>query len=168
MAVHQQGNKDTCVFSSFACALHHSGRVKEAAKLQHEASKPVMIGLADTELGNLREYARRNIKELRVWRLRSDEREQFAMDLDEFDKSAIYSVIIDATDSHQSHCVAIYDGWIFDSNEKMALPLCRASLDSRSKIQRFSLWVQILFAETNERYEESCSKGRKERRSTED
>ena len=64
-----------------------------------------------------------------MWRLRNEEREQFAMDLDEFDKSAIYSVIIDATDGHQSHCVAIYDGWIFDSNEKTALPLCQASLD---------------------------------------
>ena len=72
---------------------------------------------------------KRNIKELRIWRLRDDEREQFAMDLDDFDKSAIYSVIIDATDGHQSHCVAIDDGWIFDSNENTALPLCRASLD---------------------------------------
>ena len=70
-----------------------------------------------------------NIKELRLWQLCDDEREQFAMDLDEFDKSAIYSVIIDATDGHQSHCMAIYDGLIFDSNKNMALPLCQASLD---------------------------------------
>ena len=70
-----------------------------------------------------------NIKELRLWQLCDDEREQFAMDLDEFDKSAIYSVIIDATDGHQSHCMAIYDGWIFDSNKNMALPLCQALLD---------------------------------------
>ena len=64
-----------------------------------------------------------------MWRLRGDEKTQFATNLDAFDKSAIYSVIINATDGHQSHCVAIYDGWIFDSNEKSALPLCRASLD---------------------------------------
>ena len=128
-AVHQQGEEDTCVFSSFACALHHSGRVREAQRVQDSVTKQMVIGKADTEIGNLQEHVLNNIKELRVWRLRGDEKTQFAMNLDAFDKSAIYSVIINAMDGHQSHCVAIYDGWIFDSNEKSALPLCQASLD---------------------------------------
>ena len=84
---------------------------------------------AQTEIGNLREHVFHNIKELRAWRLREDDLVQLAKDFGAFDKSAIYSVVIKAEDGHESHCVAIYDGWIFDSNEESALPLCKASLD---------------------------------------
>ena len=52
-AVHQQGEEDTCVFSSFACAMHHSGRVREAQRVQDSVTKQMVIGEADTEIGNL-------------------------------------------------------------------------------------------------------------------
>ena len=36
---------------------------------------------------------------------------------------------MEGNDGHANHAVAIFNGWIFDSNEKIAIPLCQEGLD---------------------------------------
>jgi len=36
---------------------------------------------------------------------------------------------LEGNDGHANHAVAIFNGWIFDSNEKIAIPLCQEGLD---------------------------------------
>ena len=45
------------------------------------------------------------------------------------DPKAINTVVVRDSDGSCGHAITIVDGWIFDSNEDHALPLCDASLN---------------------------------------
>ena len=48
------------------------------------------------------------------------------IDLEQFD---IFLGGLIRSDGEANHAVAIYNNWIFDANEKIAIPLCKEGLD---------------------------------------
>ena len=47
-------------------------------------------------------------------------------DINQYD---IFVAGIVGTDGVAYHAIAIYNNWVFDANEKIALPLCKEALD---------------------------------------
>ena len=47
-------------------------------------------------------------------------------DINQYD---IFVAGVVGTDGVANHAIAIYNNWVFDANEKIALPLCKEALD---------------------------------------
>ena len=119
-----QGNKDTCMFSSFASALH-SMKINVLQKLAqrinaagntHEGSS---ICLEEVKL-----LATTHVPWLQLKRMRKS----FSWQHDIGPHDFFVGVMRDTTGSVQ-HALCLHCSWVFDSNEPYALPLNKHSLD---------------------------------------
>jgi hypothetical protein len=121
---YMQGDKDTCVFSSFASALHSSGD-QELKQLAHKISQQGArhVG-AITSLKQLRELVAMDASWLQPIITKKGFRWDQEIGLCDF----FVGVIRDSTGSVQ-HAVSAHNCWLFDSNEFCALPLNKESLD---------------------------------------
>jgi hypothetical protein len=119
-----QGNHDTCIYSSFASALHFLGATAAANQIQNAAITDSGSDPA-TVLGSL---AKRVIQtELRFLQQRRIPKTfNFISDLDE---SMILIGSLVASDGSVNHAITITRGWVFDSNEYYAFPLTKEALD---------------------------------------
>jgi hypothetical protein len=120
-----QRDKNTCVFSSFALALHSTGNANlqklaqrlHAAGTQHEGEGCV------NSLRHVQVLVQQHCKWLQLVRMRSSFDWQESIGEGDF----FLSVIRDSSSSTQ-HAVTLHGGWIFDSNEPWALPLSKKIL----------------------------------------
>ena len=164
-----QGDHDTCVFSSCASAFSYANVEYLANMIEEQKFKSRMIrkskrkGKPTTELGRLRDLICDN-SDFRIKKIKKHTSPigggggEGALN-----QSAINTVIVKDSEGSRSHAITIFDGWIFDSNEDYALPLCEASLNYiTTSVGRTSRFVNIEFG-----YEFSENKGgkRKSRRS---
>jgi len=119
-----QGDRDTCVFSSFASALHSSGD-KDLKKLALLISQ-----LADRHAGGIGTLDKlRSIVETGVsWLQPRVVTKTFSWEMEIGEQDFFVGVIRDSTGSVQ-HAVSVHNSWIFDSNESCSLPLNKESLD---------------------------------------
>jgi hypothetical protein len=121
---YQQGEKETCVFSSFASALHSSGllQLQHLANNIHRRSRKHVGETASLKL--LKEMVEADVRWLQPKRTRKTFDWRGGIGPNDF----FVGVIRDTCGSVQ-HAVSIHDGWIFDSNEPFALQLNQESLD---------------------------------------
>ena len=121
---YQQGGQATCVFSSFASALHSSGllQLQHLANRLHQKSRKNYGGIAP--LQSVRAMVESDVRWLQPKRTRKTFDWRTGIGPYDF----FVGVIRDTCGSVQ-HAVSIHDGWIFDSNEPFALRLNQESLD---------------------------------------
>ena len=142
---YQQGDHDTCVFSSLASALYYTGisKLKELANDIHQRSKKISGGINSLPL------LRKIVEERASWLACNKVKGNFNWEKDLNANMILVGVMQDSEGSCQ-HAVTIYKRWVFDSNEKVALPLCRESLDCCTwevrggKVTRYSTFVKFI------------------------
>jgi hypothetical protein len=119
-----QGQIDSCVFSSLASALYHTGipdLMRVAIILQDKSNR---LAGGTHCLNKAKTIVTENVKWLQPKRLPKE----FDWGTDMNDYMFVVGVIKDSTNSCQ-HAVTIFRNWIYDSNEPFALPLSQESLD---------------------------------------
>jgi hypothetical protein len=116
---------DTCLFDSAASALFYLKMGNTASKVHDQALRSLKKDNNQERISFLTEVIRKYEKKLGKtlveygrWQLNPLK-----------DRSASPTIcVLAGTDGLCSHAVAIVGGWIFDSNEEEALPLCIESL----------------------------------------
>ena len=142
---YQQGDHDTCVFSSLASALYYTGisRLKELANDLHQRSKKVSGGVHSLHL------VKKIVKERASWLGCKKVKLTFNWEKD-LDVNMISVGVIHDSKGACQHAVTIFHKWVFESNEKVALPLCQESLDcctwevKDGKVTRYSTFVKFI------------------------
>ena len=132
--VHQQKDKRTCVFSSFASCVHYLGHDQMGIRLQQLSSNQSyrMNNLerlkvaVDTSLGmqcRIKKYNGKGSLKHRLDPLNNGEMRE------KNDIAYPTVVVLEGDDGGTEHAVTIYDNWVFDSNVEFALPLKQNTLD---------------------------------------
>ena len=131
--VYQQGPYPSCVPSCLASALHFVGLESEAAVIENWKRERLATG--DTheftvgpgkvwdsiqKIGGVRNFRRE--WQLLKWNAKD-------LVFAGRDKLEILWLVLQSINGDSSHCIAIADRWIFDSNRPKALPLSKDSLD---------------------------------------
>lgn len=114
---------DLCAFKSFASALHSMGFTEEA-EVVNDAGVEHGKGTVDGF-----EYLRKVATEtLPRWVQISKTRSNFKWTA-ELSPQMVFVAVLLASDGNCSHAVTIHRGWLFDANEKYAIPMCKEALD---------------------------------------
>ena len=132
--VHQQKDKRTCVFSSFASCVHYLGHDQMGIRLQQLSSNQSyrMNNLerlkvaVDTSLGmqcRIKKYNGKGSLKHRLDPLNNGEMRE------KNDIAYPTVVVLEGDDGGTEHAVTIYDNWVFDSNVEFAMPLKQNTLD---------------------------------------
>ena len=121
-----QGDEDLCVVKSFVSALHCIGLETEADKIDREYEMRKLTAVTKaTAMETTIEIARQVLP-------RSFEYQQFGpgeFDYTSMKKHSIFLGCIETSDGHANHAVTLFQDFIFDSNEKTALRLCKEGMD---------------------------------------
>jgi hypothetical protein len=123
---YQQGQRETCLYSSFASVLHYIGYKVSAYAIQQKAVGTGEGGGVNSlkTLSNLV----RHMSEIQFMNTRKT-KPQFNWEID-LGKEMILVAVLQSEDGGVNHGVTIFGGYIFDSNEDQALlPLCTEALD---------------------------------------
>ena len=68
-------------------------------------------------------------------------------DILKFEKESLVIAMLRGTDKEESHCVTVFENWIFDANFDYALPLSKDSLDARcSSINKKVGFDKVVYA----------------------
>jgi hypothetical protein len=119
-----QGDIDTCVFSSLASAFHHTAipdLVRVAHILQRRSSS---LSGSSKCLHTAMQIVAEHVTWLQPRRLPKC----FSWENDINNYMFVVGLIEDSKNCSQ-HAVTIFRNWIYDSNEPLALPLSKESLD---------------------------------------
>ena len=119
-----QGDIDRCVFSSLASAFHHTAipdLVRVADILQRKSSR---LSGSRKCLHTAMQIVAENVKWLQPRRIPKN----FSWENDINNYMFVVGLIEDSTNCCQ-HAITIFRNWIYDSNEPLALPLSKESLD---------------------------------------
>ena len=125
--VYQQKKKATCMFDGMASALAALGLKKTAAKVHDQARASLKLQQNKEKLALLTFI----LETHEPWLGKNKSRYKKRGDLDLLqNKSDSPTVaVLESIDGGCNHSVTIVGEWIFDSNEKKALPLCMESLN---------------------------------------
>ena len=121
----QQHDRETCIYSSFASALWFIGITDVALLVVSEAGKSQGDPFAIKRLAKL-------VHEHPTWLTpRKIKRAATSFKLLQHDLTNSLAVVVlkGIPDGACNHAITVFDGMIFDSNEKFAIPLTRANLD---------------------------------------
>ena len=142
---YQQGDHDTCVFSSLASALYHTGIIslKHAANDLHIKSKKLSGGVHSLQV------VKKILEERASWLCCRKLKPTFDWEKD-LERNMILLGVIKDSEGTCQHAVTIFRNWVFDSTEKVALPLCQESLDcctwevKDGKVSRYTRFVKFI------------------------
>ena len=122
---YQQGQKETCLYSSFASVLYYIG-YKVSANLIQQTGVGAREGCGVNSLKTLSKLVRHTL-DIKFMNTRKT-KPQFNWEID-LGKEMILVAVLQSEDGGVNHGVTIFGGYIFDSNEEQALPLCTEALD---------------------------------------
>jgi hypothetical protein len=132
-----QGELQTCLFDSVASALDYKGMIKlgrlihdigiENAELDSKSQREVLLNYMEQSRlfdGCPKVYCldRRNVK-------KGQRKPLDPLTLSVEEQRHIYVMQLLGKDGHVRHAVTLVDGFIFDTNSKYPLVLCKESLD---------------------------------------
>ena len=120
----QSDGKDLCVSKSLASAFHALRFVEEALKID-QFGEEIMKGAIVDALDNVVRYAK---TVLPSWIVCVRQPKQFNWKKDIKPRDVFVGVLF-ASDSSCCHAVTIHCGFVYDANEKVAIPLCQEALD---------------------------------------
>ena len=145
----QKKGEKTCLVYSFASALYHAG-VKQLASEFYRSSKKIVEH--HNTFHKFSVEAKSKNKYLGYKKLKTSE-----WNILESADNDLVIVSLKGSDGKEDHCVTLFGKWIFDSNFKNALPLCKASLDlccssdekkdtfvSVAQARKFSDWKYLI------------------------
>ena len=123
----QEGKIDTCVSKAFASVLHYAGYTEIASNINGKFfSKKEVYVCSEPNYTAILAFATPKLpKWLQLCRKRIDKM-RWDTDINQYD---IFVAGVVGTDGVANHAIAIYNNWVFDANEKIALPLCKEALD---------------------------------------
>ena len=130
---YQQGDQDFCLTYCVASALHCAGDEKGASMIASLAEASVGADVTDRVNWVTDKCA---AKLQPQWRTLSKPlKRTFALSKPDLvallaTPNDVFVVQIEDSDKNISHCVAAYNGWLFDSNKPRAVPLDAAGLDA--------------------------------------
>jgi hypothetical protein len=131
----QQGEKDLCLYFSFASALHYIGYVEEAKRLAKKAT--LVLDLEPMEqISNLKKDMIEicpSIAQTQAFGIlcKKNKKKKVMSMADLLLAKTIYPTVVvpEATDFQTSHAVCVVDDLIFDSTQSFALKLQKKSMD---------------------------------------
>ena len=150
---YKQGKEDDlCIIKAFASVLHHVGFISEAKELNDKFNhKMYSFTNKDYNLQAIYHYlmkllpywlqvTRRGVKDMK-W----DE------DIQNYD---LFLGVLKGSDGQVNHAVGIFNNWIFDGNEDIAIPLSKEGLDycvstPKTKVEFLKFNDVFLFRENN-------------------
>ena len=119
-----QGEFDTCIYSSFASALHYLGVKQPANHISQCARKD-----AGQDPFTVFKKLDLRLKKMNLGFLRTRKITSITDYVKDIKDNMIVVASLKDSSGNASHTVTICRGWIFDSNETSALPLCKHALD---------------------------------------
>ena len=122
---YQQGQRETCLYSSFASVLYYIG-YKVCANMIQQKAVGAREGGGVNSLKTLSNLVR-HMAEIQFMNTRKT-KPQFNWEID-LGTEMILVAVLQSEDGGVNHGVTIFGGYIFDSNEEQALPLCTEALD---------------------------------------
>ena len=120
----QGSNEDLCISYSLASAFHNLGFVEEAHQIAEFGRDNCLGGTVDG-LHKVTQFAK---KVLPNW----IEMHRKKLDFDyktQLDKKDVFVGVLKASDGNCSHAITVHEGWIYDANENVTIPLCSEGLD---------------------------------------
>ena len=123
----QNGTGDLCVSKSFASILHHVGFIAEAKLIDTKFQQKIdCFSDDDCNLCAIYKYASKLLPSWMQCTAKGIKNFDWDKDIQDFD---LFLGVLIGSDGHINHAVAIFNKWIFDSNEKSAIPLCQEGLN---------------------------------------
>ena len=123
MEYRQSEDQQLCAFKSLASVLHYLGWKEEAKKLNAIGEKE---GMSTVDGWKRLWHACKDI--LPRWVEISRMPDNFSW-INDLKKDMILCAVLHTSDGHKSHAVTFHGGFIFDSNESIAIPLRHMSLN---------------------------------------
>lgn len=121
----QSEGMDLCVSKSLASVLHSIGLIKEAKEVDQYAEHFQIGGKAET----LKLVHNRAMRCLPKWLQPTKiTRHNFDWKVD-MNKSVIMVGVLISSDGNCSHAITLHDRFIYDANERVAIPLSQEGLD---------------------------------------
>ena len=121
----QSEGMDLCVSKSLASVLHSIGLIKEAKEVDQYAEHFQIGGKAET----LKLVHNRAMRCLPKWLQPTKiTRKNFDWKVD-MNKSVITVGVLILSDGNCSHAITLHDRFIYDANERVAIPLSQEGLD---------------------------------------
>ena len=122
---HQEIHGDRCVLKSCCSALSYVGWSEESELIvEHAMKKPPRNG---QELEDLQEILKICLpKWVLLQRIKKNNTFDYTCHIPNY---SIFVGILMSSDDSCNHAISIHDKWIFDANEKRAIPLCKPGLD---------------------------------------
>jgi hypothetical protein len=122
---YQQGQQETCLYSSFASVLYYIG-YKDSANVIQQKAVGATEGGGVNSLKTLSNLVRQlsEIKFMRTQKIKPGI--DWKIDLG---RDKVLSAVLRSENGGVNHGVTIFGGYVFESNEEQALPLCTESLD---------------------------------------
>jgi len=124
----QQGDKELCMFYSFASALKYMGLTRVAAMVRDQAARSLRLDTLIERTSLLETTIKRYQPDLFVegsWSLFH----QGKLDLVNNQQKAPTLAVLMSVDGAVNHAVTVFDKWIFDANEERAMPICKEALN---------------------------------------
>jgi hypothetical protein len=125
---YQQGKEDLCLFYSFASALRYMGLTLVASMVKDQARKSVNLGTLLERIDLLQSTLLKHREDLFDLSNRSIYSRGKFDPLNNKQKAPTLA-IMRSVDGAINHAVTFFGDWIFDSNEKRALPICIEALN---------------------------------------
>ena len=122
----QKGKDDLCIPKSFASILHHVGFTKEAYNLDRTFNDKKFCFRKNDN--NLKVIYRHAIKILPNW-LQCTSKNINKIHWNDIKKYDLFLGVLEGSDGQVNHAISIFNNWIFDSNERIAIPLCKEGLN---------------------------------------
>ena len=123
----QEDKADLCIPKAFASVLHYVGFEKVAKDINDNFhSRKDCYSSEDPNFKALYDFGKESLPGWLQCKSNFISEIDWQIDLEQFD---IFLGGLIGSDGEANHAVAIYNNWIFDANEKIAIPLCKEGLD---------------------------------------
>jgi hypothetical protein len=123
----QKDEMNLCVPNALASVLHELGFTEEAITIHEYGLKQLLNSPAMDAINMIFEKAKEVLpKWLRVTKFPNKKR---TIKLSSEEVTAIILGVLETSDGHRSHAVAVHGGYIYDANEIIAIPCTKEGLD---------------------------------------
>ena len=122
-----QGDRDTCIYCSLASALHATGLKCLTDVCNALANVPLNFAKGIGSLNLAKNIVSKHVPWMKAKQLKPKAKFDWQNCLRE---NSFLLASIEDNLGNACHTVCVFRGWIFDSNEPYAIPLCEESLNS--------------------------------------
>mgnify|MGYP006167488963 CR=1 FL=1 len=159
----QKDEMNLCVPNALASVLHELGFTEEAITIHEYGLKQLLYSPAMDAINMIFEKAKEVLpKWLRVSKFPNKKKN---IKLSSEEVTAIILGVLETSDGHRSHAVAVHGGYIYDANETIAIPCTKEGLDyctstptKDSKFLYFRRGIKIYLESQDKRHIEKMTR----------